>query len=100
MVGMAADQAESTIHARGRSSTRGTILAAARRVAARDGIEAISLSAVANEAGFARAAVYGLFRSKEDLLHSVVADDLDVIARIMRTAGRFAGAAGFQTAAF
>jgi TPR repeat protein len=86
MVGRVADLIKSTVHVRERSSTRSSVLDAARRLAEREGIDAISLSAVASEAGLARATVYGIFRSKEDLLHSVVASDLDVIAQMMRAA--------------
>ena len=67
-----------------RSATRQAILDAARRMAARDGTEAITLSSVAAEAGFAPPAVYAYFVSKDDLYLAVVADDLNKLARSMR----------------
>ncbi len=61
----------------------------------------MSLRAVAAEAGFAPAALYGYFRGKDELLLALAADDLTVLARAMREAGglgpggrRGAGAAG------
>ncbi len=67
-----------------RDSTRREILEAARRLAAREGAETISLSRVAAEAGFAPPAVYAYFVSKDDLHLAVVADDLAKLARAMR----------------
>ena len=52
------------------------ILDAARRVAARDGARELSLRSVAAEAGFAPAALYGYFASKDELLLALAADDL------------------------
>jgi AcrR family transcriptional regulator len=45
--------------AQAHAATRGGILDAARRVAARDGARELSLRGVAAEAGFAPAALYG-----------------------------------------
>ena len=67
-----------------RNSTRQAILDAARQLAARDGADAITLSRVAAEAGFAPPAVYAYFVSKDDLHLAVVADDLEKLARAMR----------------
>ena len=67
-----------------RNSTRQAILDAARRLAAQDGAETITLSRVAAEAGFAPPAVYAYFVSKDDLHLAVVADDLEKLARVMR----------------
>src|SRR5579872_1298280 len=44
-----------------KAASRSAILEAARRVAARDGARDLSLRAVAAEAGFAPAALYGYF---------------------------------------
>jgi len=66
------------------AETRSSILAAARRVALREGIQGMSLVSVAREAGRAEKDVSGLFNSKEDLLTSVVAEDLTSLARMMR----------------
>jgi len=53
---------------REREDVRAAILAAAERLVARDGAEAISLSAVAGEAQLAEAVVYGHFSGLKDLL--------------------------------
>jgi AcrR family transcriptional regulator len=66
------------------NSTRVAILEAARRLAARGGVEAVTLSRVAAEAGFAPPAVYAFFTSKDELHLAVVAEDLDRLARAMR----------------
>lgn len=63
---------------------RHAIVAAARQVAIRDGVVEMSLSTVAREAGVSPASVYDLFSSKNDLLVSVIADDLATLARAMR----------------
>src|SRR6204780_2258138 len=76
-----------------RAASRSSILDAARRVAARDGARDLSLRAVAAEAGFAPAALYGYFRGKDDLLLALAADDLSGLARAMR------GAPGLSDAA-
>jgi AcrR family transcriptional regulator len=72
--------------------TRVAILDAARRVAARDGASDFSLRAVAAEADFAPAALYGYFKSKNDLLLALAADDLSHLARAMRVAVNMRGA--------
>jgi AcrR family transcriptional regulator len=72
--------------AQAHAATRGAILDAARRVAARDGARDLSLRGVAAEAGFAPAALYGYFAGKDDLLLALAADDLTALARAMREA--------------
>jgi TPR repeat protein len=67
-----------------RSAARAALLTAARTVAERDGVESVTLSKVAGEAGVPRAAVYGQFARKEDLLMSIVSDDLAALARSMQ----------------
>jgi AcrR family transcriptional regulator len=74
--------------AKARHATRAGILEAARRVAARDGARNLSLRAVAAEAGFAPAALYGYFASKDELLLALAADDLSSLARAMRASGK------------
>ena len=76
-----------------KAASRSSILEAARRVAARDGARDMSLRAVAAEAGFAPAALYGYFQGKDELLLALAADDLTVLARAMRDAGSLAPAA-------
>ena len=70
--------------AQAHAATRGAILEAARRVGARDGD--LSLRAVAAEAGFAPAALYGYFSGKDDLLLALAAEDMTQLARAMREA--------------
>ena len=72
--------------AREHSATRAAILDAARRVASRDGARDLSLRAVAAEAGFAPAALYGYFDGKDALLLALAAEDLSSLARAMREA--------------
>jgi len=87
--------------AREHSATRAAILEAARRVAARDGARDLSLRAVAAEAGFAPAGLYGYFSGKDELLLALAAEDLSALARAMRGAaagqpgtGKLAAASG------
>ncbi len=63
---------------------RATILATARAIAERDGVEKLTLGQVAAEANIPRTAVYRLFTRKEDLLMSIAADDLTALANDMR----------------
>jgi TPR repeat protein/AcrR family transcriptional regulator len=85
---MAEAAVDTTAQFTGRSrkgdAARVALLDAARRIAARDGIEAIRLSAVADEANIAPATAYGYFRSRRELLQSVVAEDLNTLSRAMR----------------
>ncbi|HEY2068155.1 MAG TPA: TetR family transcriptional regulator [Rhizomicrobium sp.] len=74
-------------------ATKASILGAARRVAERDGAREFSLRAVAAEAGFAPAALYGYFRDKDELLIALASDDLSALSRAMREAGGGLGAA-------
>lgn len=62
---------------------RAALLTAARAVAERDGVENVTLSKVANEAGVPRAAAMGQFARREDLLMSIVSEDLAALARGM-----------------
>jgi AcrR family transcriptional regulator len=80
-----------------RQASRIAILEAARRVAARDGARDLSLRGVAAEAGFAPAALYGYFRSKDELLLALATEDLTALARAMRGSG--SGLAGAGAAA-
>ena len=71
---------------RAHAVSRTAILDAARRVAARSGARDLSLRAVAAEAGFAPAALYGYFRGKDELLLALAADDLSQLARVLKEA--------------
>lgn len=93
---------EQRLHRRAQAhaATRGAIIDAARRVAARDGSRDLSLRGVAAEAGFAPAALYGYFANKDDLLLALAADDLTALARTMRdAAARQAGEGRLSAAA-
>ena len=72
--------------AREHHATRANILEAARRVASREGARDLSLRAVAAEAGFVPAALYGYFAGKDELLLALAAEDLSALARAMRDA--------------
>jgi AcrR family transcriptional regulator len=95
----AAAELRSRRRAQAHAATRGAILDAARRVAAREGARDLSLRGVAAEAGFAPAALYGYFTGKDELLLALAAEDLTQVARAMREAasgatGKLAAAAG------
>ena len=62
---------------REREGTRQAILDAAKRIVTLRGEEALTLSAVAAEAGLARATLYGYFSSKRQLLDAVGAAPLE-----------------------
>jgi AcrR family transcriptional regulator len=85
--GQAIAQNRAKRRAQEQTATRAAILEAARKVGARDGARHLSLRAVAAEAGFAPAALYGYFRNKDELLLALAADDLSLVARAMRDAG-------------
>lgn len=72
--------------AQAHAAARAGILDAARRVAVRGDARDLSLRMVAAEAGFAPAALYGYFASKDELLLALAADDLAALARSMRDA--------------
>jgi AcrR family transcriptional regulator len=86
---------------RRRADNRNAIVEAARSVAAREGPGAISLRAVAAEAGYAPASVYEYFRNRGELILALAAEDLGLLARALRDSGtassagapKFAGAA-------
>ncbi|HVZ69747.1 MAG TPA: TetR family transcriptional regulator [Rhizomicrobium sp.] len=86
MSGQAIAQNRARRRAQEQGATRAGILDAARRVGARDGARQLSLRAVAAEAGFAPAALYGYFRNKDELLLALAADDLSQLARAMKDA--------------
>lgn len=71
---------------RQRAANRNAILEAARRVAAREGTSALSLRAVAAEAGYAPASVYEYFRNRAELVLALAAEDLGQFARAVREA--------------
>jgi AcrR family transcriptional regulator len=84
MTGTVADASRSKRREIEHAANRAAILAAARRVASRDGAAHLSLRGVAAEAGYAPAALYGYFAGKNDLLLALAAEDLSGLARKMR----------------
>ena len=78
---------------RQRAANRGSILAAARRVAEARGPAELSLRAAAAEAGYAPATVYAYFRNRAELVLALAADELGNLARAMREAPDGAAAA-------
>jgi AcrR family transcriptional regulator len=78
---------------RQRAANRGSILAAARRIAGHEGAADLSLRAVAAEAGYAPATVYAYFRNRAELVLALAADDLGQLARAMREAPSLTAAA-------
>jgi len=69
---------------RQRAANRTAILEAARRVAAREGAGALSLRAVAAEAGYAPASVYEYFRNRAELVLALAAEDMGGLARSLK----------------
>ncbi|HEX3945044.1 MAG TPA: TetR family transcriptional regulator [Rhizomicrobium sp.] len=67
-----------------RHAARATIIEAGRKIAMRDGVAELSLSAVAAEAGLNPSTVFGYFRNKDELLLATVAEDLAAVAALMR----------------
>src|SRR5436309_10390089 len=80
----AIEQSRADRRNRTRSATRAGILDAARRLAERRGARSLSLRGVAAEAGFAPAALYVYFRSRDELMVALAADDLARLAQAMR----------------
>jgi localization factor PodJL len=66
------------------AETRAAILAVARGLLAEGGVPNLSLDAVAAGAGFAQATIYAYFASRQDLLVSILCDDLAIFARGLR----------------
>jgi AcrR family transcriptional regulator len=76
---------------RRRADSRNAIVEAARSVATREGPGAISLRAVAAEAGYAPASVYEYFRNRGELILALAAEDLGALARVLRDTSSTAG---------
>jgi AcrR family transcriptional regulator len=69
-----------------RDHKRKSILAAARRVCDRGGPEALTIRAVASEAGYVPGAVYSYFAGIDELAIALTAEELGHLARRMREA--------------
>ena len=65
-------------------STRERILQAALRLFARDGYEAVSIADIAGELGVTKGALYRHYRSKRDILESIVARMVEIDAERSR----------------
>ena len=74
-----ADQAE---------ATRQAALTAARRLRARQGHDATSLQAIADEMGVTKANVYYYFRTKAEILEALLAPMADALDRLLDAAER------------
>lgn len=77
---------------------RKAVVAAARRLAERDGAEALTPEAVAEEAGYAPEVVRADFADTCELQMAVVADDLAEMAALMRATDRKEGPASDDVA--
>lgn len=66
------------------------LIAAARTVVRRVGVGALTLAAVAREAGISRATIYRRYASKERLLGVIVDHELDTLERLVLGRLRFA----------
>ena len=65
-------------------STKERILQTALRLFARDGYEAVSVSAIAGELGMTKGALYRHYRSKRDILEQIVARMVEIDAERSR----------------
>ncbi|TDD82104.1 TetR/AcrR family transcriptional regulator [Actinomadura darangshiensis] len=70
------------------------LLDAARALVAEEGIEALSLAALARRVGLSRPSLYEYFRSKDDLVAAVVGDELPRWAAVVE--GALNGAEGLD----
>jgi AcrR family transcriptional regulator len=84
---------------RRRAASRNAIVEAARLVAAREGAGALSLRAVAAEAGYAPASVYAYFRNRGELVLALAGEDLGALARSLREGGSPGGKGNWSAAA-
>ncbi len=69
-----------------RNFRRAKIRDAARRVFARDGLEAATMRAIASEAGYSPGALYSYYPSKAHLLSDLAAQSLGLAAKVVRAA--------------
>lgn len=76
---------------RERESLRTTILEAARDLLSEDGLDALSMRAIAKRIEYSPGTIYLYFRDKDDLVRSLVADAMTLLLRYMRQALADAG---------
>ncbi|HUJ02594.1 MAG TPA: TetR family transcriptional regulator [Rhizomicrobium sp.] len=79
----AAAPREGSARAWQRGATRRAIFDAARFLTGRDGVDDLTLNAVATEAGYSTTTIFAYFQTKEELITAIVADDLAAFAREM-----------------
>jgi AcrR family transcriptional regulator len=76
---------------------RGRILDAARAVLEREGIERVSVRAIAREAGYTPGALYAYYRSHDDILADLLCRSLGAAGRQMRALDEASSAADATT---
>lgn len=76
---------------RGVDRRRAAILEVARDHLCRDGMSAFTMERVADEAGYARTAIYRYFSSREDLIVELAAESLELRVELYRRIARFEG---------
>lgn len=76
---------------RGVDRRRSAILEVARNQLSRDGLTAFTMERVADEAGYARTAIYRYFSSREELIVELAAESLELRVELYRRIARFAG---------
>lgn len=68
-----------------RAERRAHILAAARRCFVRDGFHGTSMQDLVDEAGVSSGAVYRYFPSKDAVIETIAAENLDQVVNVIRT---------------
>lgn len=91
--------APSTARVRARAAVLAEIMATARGYAARDGIAALSLRAVARDLGMTSSAIYRYVASRDELITLLVLDSYGAVADALERADRAAAAAGADAGA-
>ena len=76
---------------RGVDRRRSAILEVARDLLSRDGMAAFTMERVADEAGYARTAIYRYFSSREELIVELAAESLELRVELYRRIARFEG---------
>src|SRR5690349_14651504 len=77
---------------------RAKILAAAEKLFLAQGFGAVSMDAVAKEAGASKKTIYGLFDTKEDLFEAIMRTHKEEVDRLQLTPAVVADLAGFEQA--
>jgi AcrR family transcriptional regulator len=78
---------------RERESLRATILEAARDLLSEEGLDALSMRAIAKRIEYSPGTIYLYFRDKDDLIRSLVSDAMNLLLKYMRRALADIGAA-------